>query len=150
MNLNIIPTNTNNVSGKLTEKLGLLASEILSDHNKHELQVNLMLLSSEEMITLNLNFRNKPMDTNVLSFPLDKNFPPAHNQLGDIAISIPFVESEAKDLNRNIDDHMMHLIAHGILHLLGYDHIEDKDANLMESIEIGYLEKFNIANPYLI
>ena len=149
MNLNIIPTNTNNVSGKLTEKLGLLASEILSDHNKHDLQVNLKLLSSEEMITLNLNFRDKP-DTNVLSFPLDKNFPSPHNQLGDIAISIPFVESEAKDLNRDIDDHMMHLIAHGILHLLGYDHIEDKDANLMESIEIGYLEKFNIANPYLI
>ena len=81
MNLNIIQTNINNVSGQLTEKLELLVSEILNDHNKNDLQVNLKLLSSEEMITLNLNFRDKPMDTNVLSFPLDKNFPLPHNQV---------------------------------------------------------------------
>ena len=143
MNLNIIQTNTNNVSGQLTEKLELLVSEILNDHNKNDLQVNLKLLSSEEMITLNLNFRDKPMDTNVLSFPLDKNFPLPHNQLGDIAISIPFVESEAKDLNRNIDDHMMHLIAHGILHLLGYDHKSNTKYLQMQKLEnkFSYLIK---------
>jgi probable rRNA maturation factor len=69
-------------------------------------------------------------------------------ELGDIAISVPFTESEAKTLNRDLDDHMMHLVAHGVLHLLGFDHIKQKDANLMESHEISYLKKFNIANPY--
>ena len=71
-------------------------------------------------------------------------------ELGDIAICLPFMESEAKTLNRNLDDHMMHLVAHGVLHLFGHDHIDEKDANLMESHEISYLKKFNIANPYTL
>jgi len=53
-------------------------------------------------------------------------------------------------LNRDLDDHMMHLLAHGILHLLGFDHQEDQEANIMEAQEIKYLEFFKIANPYLL
>ena len=58
------------------------------------------------------------------------------------------MEYEAKTLNRSKDDHMMHLVTHGVLHLLGLDHANEKDANLMESHEISYLKKFNISNPY--
>ena len=71
-------------------------------------------------------------------------------ELGDIAISIPFIQNESKSLNRGLDDHMMHLLAHGILHLLGFDHLKDHDANIMEDQEIKYLKFFKIANPYLI
>ena len=69
-------------------------------------------------------------------------------ELGDIAMSMPYIESESHNLNRDLEDHMMHLLAHGILHLLGFDHAAEKDANLMETQEIKYLEFFKIANPY--
>jgi probable rRNA maturation factor len=65
-------------------------------------------------------------------------------------MSFAYIQSESQSLNRDLDDHMMHLLAHGILHLLGFDHQEDKDANIMEAQEIKYLEFFKIANPYLI
>jgi probable rRNA maturation factor len=65
-------------------------------------------------------------------------------------MSFAYIQSESQSLNRDIEDHMMHLLAHGILHLFGFDHTEEKDANIMEAKEIKYLEFFNIANPYLI
>jgi probable rRNA maturation factor len=102
------------------------------------------------MVSLNQTYRNKTKDTNVLSFPADPEVIQMSKELGDIAICLPFMRSEAKTLNRNLDDHMMHLVAHGVLHLFGHDHIDEKDANLMESHEISYLKKFNIANPYTL
>ena len=63
-------------------------------------------------------------------------------------MSLPYIQSELKNLNRDLEDHMMHLLAHGILHLLGFDHTADHDANMMEGQEIKYLEFFKIANPY--
>jgi probable rRNA maturation factor len=102
------------------------------------------------MIKLNGDFRAKDLDTNVLSFPAEKEFQKVSGELGDIAISIPFIQNESKNLNRGLDDHMMHLLAHGILHLLGFDHQKDHDANIMEDQEIKYLKFFKIANPYLI
>ena len=150
MSLNIFQDIPPKLSEGLLENLRLLTAKILKDHDSRNLEVNLKLVSSEEMIELNTNYRNKMMDTNVLSFPSDLNALPISKELGDIAINILFAESEAKNLNRLIDDHMMHLLAHGILHLLGHDHKKEKDANVMEAKEINYLENFNIANPYLI
>ena len=86
--------------------------------------------------------------TNVLSFAASKEIQEISGELGDIAMSIPYIKIESQNLNRDVEDHMMHLLAHGILHLLGFDHNQDKDANIMESREIEYLENFNIANPY--
>ena len=99
-------------------------------------------------MALNQTYRNKTKDTNVLSFPTDPEVIYLSKELGDIAICVPFMESEAKTLNRSKDNHMMHLVTHGVLHLLGLDHANEKDANLMESHEISYLKKFNISNPY--
>ena len=148
MSLNIIAEFPLALSGALTEQLCLLAEEILRDHQKNDFLVNLKFVDSEEMITLNKSFRHKEKDTNVLSFPADPEVIQMSKELGDIAICLPFMRSEAKTLNRNLDDHMMHLVAHGVLHLFGHDHIDEKDANLMESHEINYLKNFNIANPY--
>ena len=150
LSLNISSHEFKELSSELESKLELLAKHVLFDHNKNEFKVNLKLVSSKEMMRLNEEFREKISDTNVLSFPADGEIQKISGELGDIAISIPYVQSESKNLNRDLDDHMMHLLAHGILHLLGFDHQEDQDANIMEAQEIKYLEFFKIANPYLL
>jgi probable rRNA maturation factor len=150
LSLNIISEPLFRLSKPIAANLCLLANYILNDHQQNDLLVNLKLISSEEMIALNKSFRKKATDTNVLSFPAAPEAVTHAKELGDIAICIPFLESEAKTLNRAKDDHMMHLTTHGVLHLLGFDHINENDANLMESHEISYLKKFNIANPYLL
>ncbi|MDC0942636.1 rRNA maturation RNase YbeY [Gammaproteobacteria bacterium] len=150
LSLNISSHEFKELSSGLESKLELLAKHVLFDQNKNELKVNLKLVSSKEMMRLNEEFREKISDTNVLSFPADGEIQKISGELGDIAISIPYVQTESKNLNRDLDDHMMHLLAHGILHLLGFDHQEDQDANIMEAQEIKYLEFFKIANPYLL
>ena len=150
MNINILSHEFKDLSSELEAKLELLAKHILFDQNKNQLTINLKLISSNEMMKLNEEFREKKTDTNVLSFPADGEIQKISGELGDIAISIPYVQSESKNLNRDLDDHMMHLLAHGILHLLGFDHQEDQDADIMEAQEIKYLEFFKIANPYLL
>ena len=148
MSLNIIQEHPDQLPEELIDQLLLLATHILNDYKKNDLEINLKLVSSDEMTALNQTYRNKTKDTNVLSFPTDPEVIYLSKELGDIAICIPFMESEAKTLNRSKDDHMMHLVTHGVLHLLGLDHANEKDANLMESHEISYLKKFNISNPY--
>jgi probable rRNA maturation factor len=150
LSLNISSHEFKELSSELETKLELLAKHVLFDQNKDELKVNLKLVSSREMMNLNEEFREKISDTNVLSFPADREIQKISGELGDIAISIPYLQTESKNLNRDLDDHMMHLLAHGILHLLGFDHQEDQDANIMEAQEIKYLEFFKIANPYLL
>ena len=150
LSINILNHEFKDLSSELEAKLELLAKHILFDQNKNQLSINLKLISSNEMMKLNEEFREKRTDTNVLSFPADGEIQKISGELGDIAISIPYVQSESKNLNRDLDDHMMHLLAHGILHLLGFDHQEDQDANIMEAQEIKYLEFFKIANPYLL
>ena len=148
VSLNILKHHFQEISSELESRLELLAEHILFDQNEHKLKINLKLISSNEMINLNGDFRAKDLDTNVLSFPAEKDIQKISGELGDIAISMPYIQNESQNLNRGLDDHMMHLVTHGILHLLGLDHINEKDANLMESHEISYLKKFNIANPY--
>ena len=148
MSLNIIQEHPDQLPEELIDQLSLLATHILNDYKKNDLEINLKLVSSDEMTALNQTFRNKTKDTNVLSFPTDPEVIYLSKELGDIAICVPFMKSEAKTLNRSKDDHMMHLVTHGVLHLLGLDHANEKDANLMESHEISYLKKFNISNPY--
>ena len=150
LSLYILNHNFTEISSELESRLELLAEHILFDQNENKLKVNLKLISSKEMIKLSGDFRAKNLDTNVLSFPADKDIQKILGELGDIAISIPYIQNELQNLNRGLDDHMMHLLAHGILHLLGFDHHKDQDANIMEAQEIKYLEFFKIANPYLI
>ena len=127
-----------------------MADHILADQKKDGLTVNLKFVSSKEMKKLNKDFRDKNLDTNVLSFPASDAAKKISGELGDIAMSIPYIKTESQNLNRDEEDHMMHLLAHGILHLLNFDHKENFDANIMEAQEIKYLENFKIDNPYLI
>jgi probable rRNA maturation factor len=150
LRLNISASDFHELPIELEKRLDLLAEHILLDQNKDGLKVNLKLVSSKEMKELNKEFREKDLDTNVLSFPASNDIQKISGELGDIAMSIPYIQNESQNLNRDVEDHMMHLLAHGILHLLGFDHKEEQEANIMEAQEIKYLEFFKIANPYFI
>lgn len=103
---------------------------------------------------LNLQYREKDKPTNVLSFPADI---PAEilpmldaRPLGDLVICIPVVLQEAEQQQKDAQDHFSHLLVHGILHLLGYDHeLGDAEAEEMEALEIAILAKLGIGNPYV-
>jgi len=128
-------------------------------------EIALLGCNDARIATLNTEFRSKPTPTNVLSWP-DQDLaaeadggaperpeadPHAQEEplfLGDIAISYDTCAREAADQGKPLADHITHLIAHATLHLLGYDHIRDQDATLMEGLEVEILGKMGIANPY--
>ncbi|MFT3732797.1 MAG: rRNA maturation RNase YbeY [Hyphomicrobium sp.] len=104
-------------------------------------------LSSDAIVSdLNGRFRGKPKPTNVLSFPSGEGAPPG--QIGDIILGLETVEREAAEQGIPVAHHVQHLVVHGVLHLLGYDHLTAADAERMEAIEIAILSKLGIANPY--
>ncbi|MBE9561657.1 MAG: rRNA maturation RNase YbeY [Proteobacteria bacterium] len=119
----------------------------LSKDNK---ELTIRLVDTAESQALNLTWRQRNSPTNVLSFPFE--CPPEVNLplLGDIVICVPLVATEAKEQHKSLDAHWAHLVIHGTLHLLGYDHIEEQQAKIMEDIEIEILQDLGYPNPYLI
>ncbi|WP_170782924.1 rRNA maturation RNase YbeY [Ruegeria lacuscaerulensis] len=127
-------------------------------------EVSVLACDDAHIAALNAEFREKPSPTNVLSWPAEDLSPeaagdiPDHPQpdftgeiaLGDIAISFDTCTREAAEAGKPMDDHVTHLIIHGLLHLLGYDHIRDPDATLMEGLEVEILGKMGIDNPYIV
>ena len=116
-----------------------------------------MACSDEEIARLNKDFRGIPQPTNVLSWPSTDLVSDVAGQvpslafdpeLGDIAMSFETCTGEAEASGIAIADHVTHLLIHASLHLLGYDHIKERDAELMEQIEIYVLAKLGISNPY--
>ncbi|MGB0843381.1 MAG: rRNA maturation RNase YbeY [Alphaproteobacteria bacterium] len=108
-------------------------------------EVAVMLTSDAHIQKLNDDFRNKDKATNVLSFP-DAD----EARLGDIAIAYGTIFSEAHQANLDLGHHLSHMVIHGMLHLLGYDHETDEEAEEMEALEIDLLARLNIENPYLV
>ena len=108
----------------------------------------LRILDDEEMKKLNYKFRNKNLTTNVLSFQSDDISIKHTKNIGDIAISSEYVEREAVEEGKFFEDHMIHMLAHGVYHILGYDHQNEETALIMENKEINILNKININNPY--
>lgn len=107
--------------------------------------VALLLASDETLARLNAEFRGKAGPTNVLSFPATEL---AENHLGDIAIAWGVVEREASERGIAVEDHLKHLIVHGFLHLQGYDHQTDDEAELMEGMERRALARIGVQDPY--
>jgi len=114
------------------------------------LRANIIFVDDTYNKNLNLTFREKNKPTNVLSFPLHTMESPTVLNIGDIYIAYEIVLKEAKEQNKTVINHLIHLIIHGILHLLGYDHEKESDACQMESLEILILEKLNVQNPYCL
>ncbi len=106
-------------------------------------EVSITLTDDKEIHKLNRKYRNIDKPTNVLSFELGDDI-----LLGDIYISLDTVVREAKDANISVEEHTAHMVVHGVLHLLGYDHLNNYEAKIMESKEIAILKKLGYKNPY--
>ena len=107
-------------------------------------EVSIVLVGDDEIQGLNCSYRGIDKPTNVLSFELEDEF-----LLGDIYISLDTVVKEARAANISVEDHVAHMVVHGVLHLLGYDHLNEKQARVMEGLEIDMLAKLGIKNPYV-
>lgn len=113
-------------------------------------QVSLRIVGAAESRKLNREWRGKDKPTNVLSFPAGDVLTPYSERysLGDLAICVPVVTREAKQQHKRPDAHWAHMVVHGVLHLLGYDHENERDAQLMEGREKQILGQFGFNNPY--
>lgn len=127
-------------------------------------EISLLGCDDARIATLNADFRGKPQPTNVLSWPSEERLATEDGgdpdpvepgdtempeELGDIAIAFETCTREAADQGKPVEDHVTHLLVHGVLHLLGFDHVREQDAALMESTEARILAKMGIPNPYV-
>lgn len=117
------------------------------------LELSVVLADDRTVQSLNRDYRDKDRPTNVLSFALTESDEPAGLPgqpiaLGDVLLAYETVASEARQQEKSLQDHVFHLVAHGVLHLLGYDHQVEEDAREMERLEKAILAEFAIADPY--
>lgn len=114
-----------------------------------EAELSVRFVDEAESAQLNAHYRHKNSPTNVLSFPAEDDFPEENIvHMGDIVICPAVVEQEARLQGIQLDQHYAHLLIHGVLHLQGYDHIEEDDALVMETLEREILETLGFKNPY--
>ncbi|MEY4211236.1 MAG: hypothetical protein RLZ92_1617 [Pseudomonadota bacterium] len=112
-------------------------------------EIVIRLVDDQESAELNQQYRHKQGPTNILSFPFEAPDGFDTALLGDLVICAPLIALEAQQQNKPLFDHWAHITIHGVLHLLGYDHINDSEAEEMEALEIKILSRLNINNPYL-
>ena len=114
-----------------------------------DLEATILLTDDAAVRELNRTWRGKDNPTNVLSFPADMPAPPGEpRHLGDIALAYETLSREAESSGKTVSNHMTHLVVHGVLHLLGYDHEDDAEAELMEAREVAALEALGVPSPY--
>jgi probable rRNA maturation factor len=133
-----------------------------SPRGDRQLELTIRIVGAGESRRLNRTWRNKDKPTNVLSFPATP-LAPSHNgvptrlsarefsalrELGDLAICAPVVAREAREQGKPARAHWAHMVVHGVLHLLGFDHENDRDATVMEAREVKILAQFGYPNPY--
>ena len=122
------------------------AQAVLDAHEDIEGQGIVILLTDDDSVqTLNRDFRQKDKPTNVLSFPSPPN---PEGQIGDIALAYGVCAREAAEQGKPLGHHLQHLVAHGVLHLLGYDHESDDQAEAMEALEREILAGLDVPDPY--
>ena len=114
-----------------------------------EVEMTVRIVDEAESHALNLNYRGKDRPTNVLSFPFECPDEVELPLLGDLVICRQVVEREAQEQDKPVMAHWAHMVVHGSLHLLGYDHIEDDEAEEMESLETQIMTGLDFADPYL-
>ena len=148
MSLFILQNQDYLIEDKLIDKLKNAFTIICDEENLPECSINLKILNDHEMKDLNNKFRNKDSSTNVLSFTNEDISKKVTGNIGDIAINYEYVQRESKEYNKSFDSHMIHMLIHGIYHILGFNHENAQTADIMENKEIILLEKLNINNPY--
>lgn len=161
LDINITSKKWNDHNIDLNEFILKFASEALAVSNIFKIaesaELSILLTTDQKIRKLNNEYRGKDKPTNVLSFPLQQikpgKFLKSHAlegvvYLGDIIFSYATIKKEALSEGKDFLEHFAHLIIHGTLHLIGFDHECDKDASQMEALEIKLLKKFDIASPY--
>lgn len=128
-------------------------SALLDDWASGETELTIRIVDQAESQTLNADYRGKDKPTNVLSFPFENpsvlvDLGEELPYLGDLVICAEVVIAEANDQNKVLMDHWAHMVVHGCLHLQGFDHIEEDEAEEMEALEIEILDSLGIASPY--
>ncbi|HAT2058412.1 TPA: rRNA maturation RNase YbeY [Legionella pneumophila] len=142
-----------NATGKLLplseDEITKLASLALRDH-KQDAELTVRLVDVEEMTYLNHTYRKKNKPTNVLAFPcsLPENIELECPLLGDVVICPEVLLAESTQFNKSLHAHWSLILIHGVLHLLGYDHIKDEEASIMQMLEAKLLAELGYANPY--
>jgi probable rRNA maturation factor len=137
------------------EQLTITAVESVLRHEGRSIDrssVTVLFTNDEEMTSLNSAWLGKPTPTNVLSFPAPASQPVPEGEsepLGDIVLASGVVASEAEAQGKSLEFHVTHLIVHGCLHLLGYDHEAETQAGKMEAVEVEILAELGYPNPYL-
>jgi probable rRNA maturation factor len=126
-----------------------------------KIEISILLTNDKQIQELNKNYRHKDKPTNVLSFPLldGKKIKNGNLEkldlngdylaLGDIVIAYETILKEAAEQNKTFQNHLTHLLIHSLLHLIGFDHEKEKDAEIMEELEIKILKNLGIKNPYV-
>ena len=116
-----------------------------------KVSLSLLFTGDAKMLEINRQWRGKATATNVLSFPVSADAPVPKGELqplGDIVLAYGVVSREAQEQQKPVGDHVAHLIVHGVLHLLGYDHEDEAEADAMEAREIAILAELGMGNPY--
>ncbi len=130
-----------------------IESALAAADSREALGVSLCFIEAEESERLNRRYRRQGRPTNVLAFPSASSEPLrsslGSNLIGDIAVCAELAEQEALAQGKELAHHWAHLLIHGCLHLLGYDHVDEEEAECMEALEVGILQGFGIPNPYL-
>ena len=116
---------------------------------KESALVSIRIAGGDEIRQLNRDYRGRDRPTNVLSFPMQAPAEIEPKLLGDIALCVPVITAEAEAQGKTLQAHWAHMLVHGMLHLQGFDHIEDSEAQQMETLETQILEQLGFANPYL-
>jgi len=122
---------------------------------KDQAELSIRIVDESESQQLNLEYRGKDKPTNVLSFPFEVpealvGLDEVGHLIGDLIVCAQVVTEEAKQQNKPLMHHWAHMVVHGCLHLLGYDHITDEEAQVMEDLERIILSKLDISDPYLL
>lgn len=121
-----------------------------------QFEFSMKLADNETVHLLNKQYRGKDYPTNVLSFEedLDDEFADFMDEdeptyIGDIIFAVPVVQTQAQEQNKPVAEHFAHLVVHSVLHIFGFDHIDEHEAEVMEDLEIKILQRLQIANPYI-
>lgn len=131
------------LNDEFQQKMMAIISNAMVREGHEDLDIAVLFTDAERLAQLNEAHRDKSGTTDVLSFPADDD-----DFLGDIAIAYEVMEKQAQEMGISTQDHTLHLLLHGVLHLSGHDHIDDDEAAVMEGLEIAILADHGIANPY--
>ena len=131
------------------DNLSKVCQDFLNENALEQSELLIRLVSPVEIQVLNKEYRSKNQVTNVLSFQSDIPDEVEESILGDVVICVDVVREEALVGDKKFADHLTHMAVHGILHLIGHDHEDITSAYKMESIEIDFLDKHGISNPYI-